>query len=111
MCIRDRIVANLRALLTAKDGDHRAVQIQNQARAVLRLVNKLAQQPSIQTRRLLAKLGRRLQQEPAQSLRIGVAGRPRQLLETAVGPQEGRRFQTFRSQDDGKMCIRDSSNT
>jgi hypothetical protein len=32
---------------------------------VLRLVNKLAQQPSIQTRRLLAKLGRRLQQEPA----------------------------------------------
>ena len=96
-----RIVAHLGSLQAAKDGDHGAVQIQNQARAVLRLVNKLAQQPSIQTRRLLAKLGRRLQQEPAQSLRIGVAGRPRQLLETAVGPQEGRRFQTIRSQDDG----------
>jgi hypothetical protein len=64
-------------------------------------VNELAQQPVIAAMQLLTKLGRCLQQEPTQSLRIGVAGQSRQILESAIGPQEGRRLQAIQSQKDG----------
>src|SRR5208282_2262293 len=85
--------------LAAKDGDHRAVQIQNQTRAVVGLVDEPPQQPVIEAMQLVAKLGRCLQQKPAQRLRIGVAGQPRQVLKSAVGLQERRRLQTIQTQD------------
>ena len=50
---------------------------------------------------LLAKLGRGLQQKAAQTLRVGMAGQSRQVLESAVGAQEGRGFQTIQPQNNG----------
>jgi len=58
--------------LSDKDGDHRAVQIQNQARAVFGLMNEPSQQPVIEPMQLLAKLWRSMQEKPAQGLRIRV---------------------------------------
>src|ERR1035438_8522554 len=48
-----------------------------------------------------AKLGRSLEKKAPQALLVGIAGQSRQVLEGAVGAQEGRRFQTIQPQNDG----------
>src|SRR5215831_12214774 len=65
-----RVVADLGAILMAKDGHDRAVEIEDESGAPFGLMNEMLQQSIVDTVQLLPKTGRCLKQKSAQSLRI-----------------------------------------
>ena len=79
-----RVVTHGGPLLRAEHGHDRAVQSQNQAGAVLRRVNELLQQPVIEPVQLLAEIGRGLEKEATQALRVWIIRQASQILERAV---------------------------
>jgi hypothetical protein len=65
------------------------------------IINELAQEPIVEPMQLLAKVRRRLEQEAPQTLGIGITGQAGEVLESAIGLQQGGGFQTIQSQDHG----------
>src|ERR1041385_5078331 len=63
------------------------------------LVDEPAQQSIIKAMEPLAKLWRSLEQKSPQSLRVGIARQPCQVLKGAIAPQQGCGFQTIQAQD------------
>jgi hypothetical protein len=62
-------------------------------------VDEPAQQPIIKAMKPLAKLWRSLEQKSPQSLRVGIAGQPGQVLKRAIAPQQGCCLQPIQAQD------------
>ncbi|MBI4326960.1 MAG: hypothetical protein HY674_17100 [Chloroflexi bacterium] len=68
------LAGHVGAFLATKDGHHRTVQIQDQARAAFRSVNEMRRKPAVKAVQLLPELEWRVSEKPAQTLRVGVAG-------------------------------------
>ena len=69
----------------SKDGHDGAIQVKNQSRSVLGLMDKMLQQPVVHTMELLPKAIWRLEQKATQGLWIRKAGQSGQVLKGAIG--------------------------
>ena len=82
------IVAHLGAVLPPEYSHDGAVQIEDQTRTMGRPMDEGLQQSIIDAMQLLPEPLGRMQQETAQSLRIGKAGQAGKVLKGAVGTKE-----------------------
>ena len=78
------VVANRRPFLMAENCNDGAIQIQNQSRPVIGLVNEPLQQVVIDPVELFPKIGCSLQQKSPQALRTGVTRKAGQILKRAI---------------------------
>jgi hypothetical protein len=82
------MVAEGGPLWVAEQGEHGAVQIQNQPRSAVRLMSEELQQSIIQGAQLIGELDGSTEQESSQRLGVGEAGQAGQILKGAVRTQQ-----------------------
>ena len=82
-----RIVSDLGAFLTPKDGEHGTVEIEDQSGSLVGKVYEKLQPSLIRTCPLLSEAGGCPKQKASQGLRVGEAGQPSKEWEGPVGTQ------------------------
>ncbi len=86
--VEARIVTDQGVLLVAEDGDDGAIEIEDEARAVLREMDQAVQQSVVCTVQLEAETIGGGEQEASQGLRIGKARQAGKILEGTIGTQD-----------------------